>query len=81
MFGATTLANYGNGMSLFAGDSDGQMIESTDNGDHWSIMADLPPISKGDFYRAMSKGRAPIANLNDVAFNTKAIAGLDAGKV
>jgi photosystem II stability/assembly factor-like uncharacterized protein len=81
LFSAMTIAAHGNGMSLFAGDSDGQVFESADGGDHWSIIADLPPVSKGDFYRAMAKGRAPIANLDDMAFNTKAMARLDATKV
>ena len=81
LFSAMTIAAHGNGMSLFAGDSDGQVFESTDGGDRWSIIADLPPLSKGDFWRAMAKGRAPIANLDDMAFNSKAAARLEATKV
>jgi hypothetical protein len=38
-------------------------------------------VSKGDFYRAMAKGRAPIANIDDMAFNTKAMARLESTKV
>jgi hypothetical protein len=48
------------------------VFESRDGGDHWAIIADLPPVSKGDFYRAMAKGRGPIANIDDMAFNAKA---------
>jgi len=57
------------------------VFESRDGGDHWSIIADLPPLSKGDFHRAMAKGRAAIANLDDMAFNAKAAARIATTKV
>ena len=81
LFGAMTIAAGADATSIFAGDSDGQIFESRDGGDRWSVIADLPPVSKGDFYRAMAKGRAPIANLDDMAFNAKAAERIAATKV
>ena len=81
LFGAMTIAADADATSIFAGDSDGQIFESRDGGDRWSVIADLPPVSKGDFYRAMAKGRAPIANLDDMAFNAKAAERIATTKV
>lgn len=81
LFSAMTIAADDQGWSIFAGDTDGQIFESRDGGDRWSVIADLPPLSKGDFYRAMAKGRAPIANLDDMAFNAKAAARIATTKV
>lgn len=81
LFGAMTIAASGKTTSIFAGDSDGQIFESRDGGDRWSIIADVAPVSKGDFYRAMAKGRAPIANLDDMAFNAKATERIASNKV
>jgi photosystem II stability/assembly factor-like uncharacterized protein len=81
LFSAMTIAADGQGWSIFAGDTDGQVFESRDGGDRWTIIADLPPLSKGDFSRAMAKGRAPIANLDDMAFNAKAAARIATTKV
>jgi hypothetical protein len=41
----------------------------------------VAPVSKGDFYRAMAKGRAPIANIDDMAFNAKAAERIASTKV
>jgi len=81
LFSAMSIAAHGNETAIFAGDTDGQVFESRDGGDHWSIIADLPPLSKGDFHRAMAKGRAAIANLDDMAFNAKAAARIATTKV
>ena len=81
LFGAMTIAADGKETSIYAGDSDGQIFESRDGGDTWSVMADVAPVSKGDFYRAMAKGRAPIANLDDMAFNAKATERIASKKV
>ena len=72
LFGALTMAASDRDFAVYAADSDGQIFESTDGGDHWHMIADLAPVSKGDFYRAMAKGRPPIANLDDMAFNANA---------
>jgi photosystem II stability/assembly factor-like uncharacterized protein len=81
LFSAMTIAADDQGWSIFAGDTDGQVFESRDGGERWSMIADLPPLSKGDFYRAMAKGRAPIANLDDMAFNAKATERIATTKV
>jgi photosystem II stability/assembly factor-like uncharacterized protein len=81
LFGAMTIATSGGATAIYAGDSDGQIFESRDGGDTWSIIADVAPVSKGDFYRAMAKGRAPIANLDDMAFNAKATERIASKKV
>ncbi len=81
LFGAMTIAAHADATSIFAGDSDGQIFESRDGGDHWSVIADVAPVSKGDFYRAMAKGRAPIANIDDMAFNAKAAERIASTKV
>ena len=79
--GAMTIVAEGKTTSIFAGDSDGQVYESRDGGDRWSIIADIAPVSKGDFYRAMAKGRPAIANLDDMAFNAKATERIASTKV
>lgn len=81
LFSAMTVAAAGGETSIFAGDTDGQVFESRGGGDRWSVIADLPPLSKGDFHRAMAKGRAPIANLDDMAFNAKAAERIASTKV
>ncbi len=81
LFSAMTIAVESGKTSIFAGDTDGQIFESRNGGDRWSVIADLPPLSKGDFYRAMAKGRPAIANLDDMAFNAKATARIAATKV
>jgi photosystem II stability/assembly factor-like uncharacterized protein len=81
LFSAMTVAAAGGETSIFAGDTDGQVFESRDGGDRWSVIADLPPLSKGDFHRAMAKGRGTIANLDDMAFNAKAAERIASTKV
>lgn len=81
LFSAMTIAAHDQDWSIFAGDTDGQVFESHDGGDRWSVVADLSPLSKGDFYRAMAKGRGTIANLDDMAFNAKAAERIATTKV
>lgn len=81
LFGAMTIAADTRGFAVYAADTDGQVFESTDGGDHWHMIAELAPVSKGDFYRAMAKGRPPIANLDDMAFNKSATARIASTKV
>ena len=66
MFSAMTLEAWDGGFAVYAGDSDGQVFESRDGGDHWRIIAEVGPISKGDFYRGLAKGRPPMANIDDL---------------
>lgn len=81
LFGAMTIAASNHGFAIYAADTDGQVFESTDGGDRWQMIAELAPVSKGDFYRAMAKGRPPIANLDDMAFNKNATQRIASTKV
>jgi len=66
IFGALTLEAWDGGYAVYAGDSDGQLFESRDGGDHWRIVAEIGPMSKGDFYRALAKGRPPMVNIDEL---------------
>jgi hypothetical protein len=45
---------------------DGQIFESRDGGNSWTIIADVAPVSKGEFYRALVKDRTKLGNVDDV---------------
>ncbi|HZL31648.1 MAG TPA: hypothetical protein VFC54_11415 [Pseudolabrys sp.] len=79
-FSALTIETFDGGYGLYAADSDGQIFESLDGGDHWTIIADVAPVSKGEFYRGLVKDRVPLATVDDVAFNPTAQSRLDAVK-
>ena len=49
VFSALTIEAWKDGFAIYAADTDGQVFESVDGGDHWSIIADDPPVSKGEF--------------------------------
>lgn len=68
VFSALTLAADNDGYSILAGDTDGQVFESIDGGDRWTMVAELAPISKGDFHKALAKGRPRLANVDDLKF-------------
>jgi hypothetical protein len=69
VFGAMTLAADDYGTIVLAGDSDGQVFESRDGGDRWTMIAELAPLSKGDFHIALAKGRKRIAHVDDIKFS------------
>jgi photosystem II stability/assembly factor-like uncharacterized protein len=69
VFGAMTLADADAGTVVLAGDSDGQVYESRDGGDRWTMIAELAPLSKGDFHIALAKGRKRIAHVDDIRFS------------
>lgn len=79
-FSALTIKTFNGGYGLYAADSDGQIFESRDGGDHWTIIADVAPVSKGEFYRGLVKDRVPLATVDDVTFSAVAQARLDAAK-
>jgi photosystem II stability/assembly factor-like uncharacterized protein len=81
IFGGLTLEAWGGGFAVYAADSDGQVFESRDGGDTWQMIAEVGPVSKGDFYKALAKGRPPIANLDGMTFGDKAKARIAAAKV
>jgi photosystem II stability/assembly factor-like uncharacterized protein len=81
IFSGLTLEAWDGGFALYAGDTDGQIYESRDGGDTWHMIAEVGPVSKGDFYKALAKGRPPIVNLDAMKFGDKAGARIAAAKV
>lgn len=81
IFSGLTLEAWDGGFALYAGDTDGQIYESRDGGDHWHMIAEIGPVSKGDFYKTLAKGRPPIVNLDAMKFGDKAGARIAAAKV
>ena len=61
LFSALTIEAWPGGSALYAVDTDGEVFESTDEGDTWTIMAEVPPVSKGEFYRALARDRGKLA--------------------
>ena len=61
LFSALTIEAWPGGSALYAVDTDGQVFESTDEGDTWTIIAEVPPVSKGEFYRALARDRGKLA--------------------
>jgi photosystem II stability/assembly factor-like uncharacterized protein len=72
LFSAITIESWKGGCSLYAADTDGQVFESLDGGDTWTIIADVAPVSKGEFYRGLVKNRQKLANVDDVVVNATA---------
>jgi hypothetical protein len=70
LFSALTIEETGGNYSLYAGDTDGQVFESLDGGNSWTIIADLAPFSKGDFYKGLVRDRVRLANVDDIAVTT-----------
>lgn len=77
LFSALTIEVAGGSYSLYAGDTDGQVYESLDGGDSWTIIADLPALSKGDFYKGLMRDRPPLADIDDIAATANAVKRLD----
>ncbi len=77
-FSALTIETWKTGYGLYTVDSDGQVFESLDGGDTWCIIADVAPVSKGEFYRGLRKDHAFIATVDDVQVNPTAAARLSA---
>lgn len=68
MWGGLTLEAWTDGYALYAADTDGQVFASRDGGETWCMIAEVAPVSKGDFYRGLAKGRPRIANVDDMMF-------------
>jgi photosystem II stability/assembly factor-like uncharacterized protein len=66
LFSALTIESYPGGCSLYAADTDGQVFESLDEGDTWTVIADVAPVSKGEFHRALVRERGKLANVDDI---------------
>jgi photosystem II stability/assembly factor-like uncharacterized protein len=81
LFSALTIEAWREGYALYAADTDGQVFESLDGGDGWTIIADVPPVSKADFYKGLVRDRVKLANVDDiVASPTAAQRWAEAGK-
>ena len=74
LYSALSIETHDAGFDLVAADTDGQIFESRDGGDHWRIVADVAPVSKGEFHRALAKGRPRIAGVDDMVVNAAAAA-------
>ena len=69
VFSALTIEVSGPRTALYAADTDGQVFESLNEGETWTVIADVPPVSKGEFYRALVRDRPKMANIDDIAIN------------
>lgn len=69
VFSALTIQATPSGTGLYAADTDGQVFESLDEGETWTVIADVPPVSKGEFYRALVRDRQKMANIDDISIN------------
>jgi hypothetical protein len=66
LFSALSIEACDDAYGLYAADTDGQVFESRDGGDTWSIIADIAAVSKGEFYRALEKNRSRLADVDDI---------------
>ncbi len=80
LFSAISLHVYADGLEVFTVDTDGQLFASRDGGDRWTMIAETAPVSKGEFYRALTKGRSRIASVDDMFVTAAAAARLAALK-
>ncbi|WP_174278746.1 WD40/YVTN/BNR-like repeat-containing protein [Sphingomonas bacterium] len=78
LFSALSIGTRPGGFDLFAADTDGQVFESRDGGDRWTMIAETAPVSKGEFYRALAKGRPRIAGVDDIKADAAATARMEA---
>ena len=72
LFSALSIETSSSGTSLYTADTDGQLFESLDEGETWTVIADVPPVSKGEFYRALVRERGKMANIDDIVVNRAA---------
>ncbi len=72
VFSALTIEAWRDGYGLYAADTDGLVFESLDGGDTWSIIADVAPVSKGEFYRGLAKDRSKLADVDDIVVSEAA---------
>jgi photosystem II stability/assembly factor-like uncharacterized protein len=81
LFSALTIEVWPGGYGLHAVDTDGQVFESLDGGDHWTIIADVPPVSKGEFHRGLVRDRVKLATVDDIVVSDVAERRLAAVKL
>jgi photosystem II stability/assembly factor-like uncharacterized protein len=78
LFSALTIEAWPGGYGLHAVDTDGQVFESLDGGDHWTVIADVPPVSKGEFHRGLVRDRVKLATVDDIVVSDVAARRLSA---
>ena len=78
LFSALSIEWHGDGIGLYTVDTDGQVFESLDGGDRWTVVADVAPVSKGEFYRALVKDRQRLAHIDEIKLSPTASARLGA---
>jgi hypothetical protein len=66
LFSALTIEVNDAGYAVYAADTDGQVFESLDGGESWTVIADVPPVSKADFYKGLVRDRVKLANVDDI---------------
>ena len=81
LFSALTIEVAPGGFGLYAADTDGQVWESLDDGNAWSVIADVAPVAKGEFHRGLVRDRVKLATTDDIVINSPAGARLEAIKV
>ena len=68
-YGGMALEAWDGGFAVYAADTDGQIYESSDGGDTWSVVAEAAPVSKGEQYRGLAKGRPPLVGTDSLMFS------------
>jgi photosystem II stability/assembly factor-like uncharacterized protein len=67
-FGGLALEAWNGGYAVFAADTDGQIYESGDGGERWSVVAEAAAVSKGEQYRGLAKGRTALVGTDSLVF-------------
>jgi photosystem II stability/assembly factor-like uncharacterized protein len=67
-YGALSVEAWPGGFRVMAADTDGQIYESMDGGDRWSVVAETGPVSKGEQYRGLAKGRPRLVGTDALKF-------------
>jgi photosystem II stability/assembly factor-like uncharacterized protein len=73
LFSALTIDVHPDSFELYTVDTDGQLFASVDGGDRWTMIAEVAPVSKGEFHRALAKNRTRLAGVDDLVFNETAV--------
>jgi photosystem II stability/assembly factor-like uncharacterized protein len=67
-FGGLALEAWDGGFAVLAADTDGQIYESADGGERWSVVAEAAAVSKGEQYRGLAKGRTALVGTDSLVF-------------
>lgn len=67
-WGGMAMEAWPGGSAIYAVDTDGAIYESLDQGDHWSVVAEVPPVAKGDQHKGLAKNRQHLVGIDDLLF-------------